>query len=1247
MRNLISRFIILAIVIALASSARGQDASVLTGVATDSSGAVVPAVTVTLIDTTTGNTYAATTNAAGSYTIANVAPGPGYKVAFSHSGFEKFEVSDVYMNVATTRTLNARLQIGSVSQQIEVSAGSEDVTLNTTDATIGNNYNVSLLNDLPVQERSTPATLFTLQPGVTLDGSTTGARVDQNNVTLDGLDVNDIATGNAFAIVGNAPVDSVQEFRGTVAGNLANSGPGGGGQFQLVTKSGTNTFHGNLNEYHRDTSTVANDWFNNNAGVPRAPLIRNQFGGNIGGPVKKDKLFFFFDYNNSRIVQSTQVIRTVPLDSFRAGNIAYINDGNGCTGSSRLSTTPTCISSLTPTQVAALDPQGIGFNSAILALIGARYPHANDLSGGDGINTGNFHFNAPDPDFLTSYVGRFDYNLNSSMKVFGRFTIARENATESSVQFPGDPVTSPFVDRSYAWVVGHTWTIGQNKVNQAFYGTTVSDYSFLNSYNPQGLNILGFSNGITDPISDPYSSPVNAQARRIPIPVIGDDFTWQKGSHSLDFGGTFKYITSYSITKLDYNQVTLGLGGNLQNLNSSLEPADLLSGGTDGATAETLFDSNFALALGRVASISSGYNYNSAGAAIPQGTGDIRHYRYYQTQVYAGDTWKVNPSLTLSYGLNYQYFSVPYETNGLESVEQYSFDKYFAVREAQSAAAESGASVVPFITYVLGGKANHGPSLYSPSWKDLAPRFAFAYSPNFDRKSVFNGGAGIVYDRTVINAVQYQQDQHSYLFQQNLNTPYGNSTDANGSLLNDPRLGSGNSVPAIPAPSPIKAPYSPFVVDGVPMGLANGQEFNTIIDPTLKTPYSIAINFGFQHEFAGGFILKTNYVGRLGRRLLGQADANQLVDFPDHASGQLYSTAFGNLTQQIRAGINPANVTPQPWFENVVTPGIGQQLGFNSNSALLASFLNSFVSNGDFGDFTQALAANGLVDYNVGMASQFSENTFYTNKGFSTYNGLLTSLQKNLSRGLHFDLNYTWSHSIDNVSLVANQGAAGGYGFICDARNIRICRGNSDFDVANYISGDFTYDLPFGRGQTFGPDMPRWANEVVGGWQVSGITSWHSGVAYSTASNAYVAGYANDAPAIFNGDRGAIATHPHKSADGSVNIFANQTDALSAFSGPVGFTIGSRNNLRGPRYFNQDLGLAKTFPIIEDKVNLKFRTDAFNAFNHPSFDIPGVDHNNLGSPNGQVTITSGSIFGQINSTASDPRVLQFSLRLEF
>lgn len=1214
------------------------------GVVSDSSGAVIPDVTVILSNPSKGTEYTAVTNSVGSYRITNIPPGPGYRLVFKREGFSDFQVDNIYVNVANISTQNARMVPG---QQIKVTvnAGEGGATLNTEDATIGNNVQVSKLNDLPVQSRLSPSALFTLQPGITLSGAATGARTDQDNVTVDGLDVNDFATGNFGAITGNAPVDAMQEFRGTTAGFTATSGQGGGGQFQLITRSGTNHWHGMLSEYHRDNSTTANDWFNDQVGLRAPKLVRNQFGGNLGGPIKRDKAFFFFDYQASRIAQDASILRTVPLKSYTDGNVSYINDSNnnGCSDTSRQNTAPSCISQLTPDQVMALDPAGIGESPAYLKLL-SLYPAANDPTTGDGVNTGGFRFNSPIPSNVTTYTGSVDYSLTDKIKLRGVGSFTRENQVNGSggaAQFPGLPPTVQFVDRSYRYVGFMNWQISPNKMNQFSYGTVVQDYGFPKPQNPLGVNQIGLSSGIVTLMDTPYASPSNSQSRRVPIPQIQDNFSWDKGQHSLSIGGTFKWIHDTSNTVLDYNSYTIGLGSQINSLTPDLRPSDIRTGPVDDPTApntDRTFDSAYVAMLGRVAALNATINYDATGAALAQGTGSKRAYQYYQTLVYVADSWKVTPYLTLTYGLNYQYYSVPYETSGLETVSTTKFNDYIAARVAQSAAGKSGPDVLPFITYTLGGPVNHGHQIYNSDHKDFGPRVAFAWNPKFDQKSVFNGSFGIVYDRTIVDAVQYQQDQYSYLFQLPDNQVYTADTPREA-LLSNPRY---DAPPALNPPAPPTSPYTPFVdANGIPGGLINGGDFNEMIDPTLKTPYSMLINFGFQHQFAGSTFLKVNYVGRLGRRLLAQADANQVIDFPDLASGQLLSQAFANVTKELRAGADPANLPAEPWFENQLPANFGTRNGVANNTSVVGYFFNSLAYNGDFADTVQALSR--FMDYNIGMGSQFSENSFYTNEGFSSYNGLLVTVQKNLSHGLEFTGNYTWSHSIDNTSLIANSPAIGGYGFVCDVLRPRLCRGNSDFDTTHYLTGYFTYSLPFGRGRTFGTNIPWGLDEIIGGWDLSGITTWHSGTAYSTVSSAFVAGYANNAPALFNGDVGALKHNVHKDAarDGQLNLYADPDAAVGSFQGPIGFQIGSRNSLRGPQYFDLDTGLQKSFVVVPEwGVRVQFRADAFNVLNHPNFSSPGTNTS-------YDDITQPGNFGQLTSMNGGARVLQLSARMQF
>jgi Carboxypeptidase regulatory-like domain len=1275
---------------------QAQEVASLAGVVTDKSGAVVPDVAVQLVDTKTNNNYEAKTNSVGAYTFTKVLPGPGYKVVFTKDGFETLTVSNVYLGVDTTHTQNAELEIGKTSVTVDVNGSGSEVSLDTTDTTISTTLNMNMVHELPLSIRDNPLGLLVYSPGVTSDasgddntlgsrdGAVTGARADQGNYTLDGLDTNDFGTGEAFAMDAEAPIDSIQEMRSETANPLSAEGRGSGAEVQMITKSGTNKWHGSAYEYNRTSATTANDFFNVQNNIAKPPLTRNQFGASLGGPVKRDKLFFFFNYEGRRDARADVIDTIVPLDSFRAGNVNYINNSAGCNFHSRINTTPNCISTV-PASNTSFDPAGIGPDQALLAFINSRYPHANDLTGGDGINTGTFRWNAPALRSGNDYVSRIDYNLSSKMKLFGRVSIFRSTYGDDVNQytsvapaaelFPGDPVSKEVVDHSWAFVIGHTWTITNNIVNQFNFGETRTILNFPTLFNPTGttqytnmMNSSTNSGQITSPFVDGTT-----QHRVVPIPVFKDDFTYVRGNHNIQIGGAFKPIKDSSTLVNDYNNVAIGLGGTVTSLNPSDDPTqnqvpndilgripgDLTDSAISGTALRT-WSQAYAFSLGRIGNIDSLYNNAHNLEPLPQGTGHARTWRYYETELYAQDTFRVRSDLTLTYGLRWSYYSVPYEINGFETAPNIDFASMYNARAAAGQAGISGDGVVPTVVYNFAGKGNHARGLYNPDYRDFAPRLSFAYNPSVtsgflgrifgDRKTVIRGGAGLVNDHTILSAINFFNDQDSFVFGQDVGTL------STAGLANDPRFTALGALPPLTPPQPSSVPFTPYLAAGTTnqfTGL-NSNLGELAVDPHYKTPYSETFTFGFQRELPGNFMLESSYFLRMGHRLLSRSDAGQVADFVDPASKQKLVQQFTNLSVQARNG---QPITQSNFFENQMTPAV--MANYGTDCPGLAAAIGSTATNctqlvndpqiagalvplGDMADTLQALYLFGLMPANVGLDPQFSSQLYFGNKSYSSYNGLLSSLHKKMSRGLQFDVNYTYSHSIDNSSTIANNAtgssATGGYGgFLCDAIQLGSCRGNSDFDITHLVSADALYALPFGKGRTFASNAPRWLDEIIGGWEVAALESWHTGFAFTTVSEAFPVSFNANSPALFIGKPSDIRTKVHTDpATGQIQLFADPTAALNAFTGPLGLQSPTRNNLRGPRYSNTNLSLNKHFAITES-AGLEFRAEAYNAFNHVNYSLPTGSVADIAQP---------STFGVITRDYG-PRVMQFSLRLDF
>jgi len=1287
--------IVFGLALTLPQQSASQASSGVTGVVTDVSGAVIGGATVTLTNPGTGLTLKATTNSDGVYEFLHVLPAT-YEIKVGKDKFRSVTVSNVELGVGVVETRNIKLSVGAQSETIEVTASGEG-TINTVDSSIGNVITNQQVEDLPSILVDNASAVLQLQPGVQVSGgdsqygSVTGSRADATNITLDGLDVNDEEGGFAFYVVGRAPIDSISQVRTIVGGADVSFGRSAGAQVDMVTKSGTNHWHGTLYEYNRVSVEAANDYFNNLAGIPRAQLTRNQFGGSIGGPILKDKLFFFFDYAGRRQATGSQQTITVPLDPFRNGELNYINSsGNVVTLPATGAYGTQSVQGLDPCSQAGSGCAASGADQALLSFIASRpYPEPNDFSVGDGVNTAGYLFTAPSYIKANTFVGRLDYNLSSRHNLFARGTWDTDRDTYSAKAFPNDAGPVDYeINHSRSWVFGDAWTINTRMLNQASFGLTRQVLDFpANLSSTANIPIpYEFGFGI---LSGPYGG-IGAQGRNVPVPEIRDTFSWTIKKHTLQFGADIKPIRVHSYLTNNLIFPGIGLQSEITSLDPTLRPSDILATGSNAASAQSLWDNAFTTLLGRYSYSAANYYYDPAGNAAAPYTPANRNYPYNEYEFFVQDSWKMSADLTFSYGLRWNYHSVFYEENGYEAVPNYFEQQLFSSREQAAANGVNGFNALPFITYGLGGPKNHGPNYYHPDWKDFAPRIGLAWSPSFtsgflghlfgDRKTSVRAGAGMAYDR-VLSTLSFEIDQNSQLFSASYTNEFGVPGNPEQSLLTDPRFTTINSPPAPPPPGTAPRPVTPYVYasDGnncpvgfnvygsgafVPAGqpCATGLYYNEDLfqlNDSVKLPYSISVSFGFQRELPRNFILEVSYFGKFGHRLLASSDPFQQTNFIDPASKQSLNAAFTQVQEALCGQTGPAqpcnlntgvigSITAQPWFENqmdaalssVVGPGAACVDFFGLNCTnLAADVLYPNFSIGDVSTVDVILANAGLLLPNTGLGYQTGSVVNYGNYAASNYHSLITSLRKKFSDNLYFDFDYVYARAIDNVSDVTNDAIfaqSSGTGLICDLTNLRTCRANADFDATHTISANYEYQLPIGRGQRLFGGMPRWADEIVGGWATSGIVAYHSGYPFSTVTNAFPIDFTMLGPAVFIGPRSAVAEHVHfDPTSGGVQLFTNQTNALAAFAHDFGGATGERNQLRGPGFADVDMALLKTFKVREG-FDLQFRAEAFNAFNHPSFNNPSNSN-----------IDSAPTYGFISGTSNAPRELSLGLLLRF
>jgi hypothetical protein len=508
----------------------------LTGTVTDPTGAVIPSAKIVITNIETGAERDATSDTAGRYTFVQVVPG-NYKLTARASGFTDVVVSNIQLLVNSPATVPVTFEkVGAVSQTIAVEATA--VQINTQDASLGNALGTQLVMTLPSFARNV-TTLLSNQPGVTnfgtgddRDGAVNGGKSDQANVTLDGVDVNDQNGRAAFTSVLRVTLDSVQEFRTTTGNGNPDSGRGSGADVALVTKNGTNGYHGSMYEYHRNTVTAANSFVGNAAGVARPALLINVFGASAGGPIRKNRTFFFVNYEGRRDASATSVARLVPNDTLRQGIVQYHNSAGQI-----LQLPPDTIKTL-------IDPLGIGVNQAVLKVMSV-YPHGNDgsVSGSDTVNITGYRFNAPQRSAQNTYISRFDHQLDGAGKhmLFLRGNLQNDHSN-GTPQFPGQVPNSVTLANNKGIAAGWTALLRPSLVSTLRYGLT--------RQGGETTGILAHEYTSLRGLATPYGVSTGTQ-RIIPVHNITEDLSWIHGAHDVKFGASSPPLSaSHPATRL-------------------------------------------------------------------------------------------------------------------------------------------------------------------------------------------------------------------------------------------------------------------------------------------------------------------------------------------------------------------------------------------------------------------------------------------------------------------------------------------------------------------------------------------------------------------------------------------------------------------------------------------------------------------------------------------------------------------------
>ncbi len=1173
----------------------------LGGFVSDPAGAAVPQAIVRLTNEGTGATFTTTTGPAGSYTFEAVQPGM-YEVSVEAPGFRRLVSHGNAVTIGQPAKVNLTLEIGNVTESVSVSAVAESVQTSSS-ANLGNVIEEKTIRDLPIvgTRGRNPLGLIDLQPGVIDTQSITGgavvvfgARDRAWNITLDGIDNNESSTGGSnFAPLRTNP-DSLAEFRVITSNPSAEYGRSSGGQVAMITKSGTNEFHGSAFEFYRTPRLNANEWQNNFNSVGKRQFVQHIFGGDVGGPIWKNKTFFFVNVQALTALNSTSVTQTVYTQSARQGLFRFVPGGrNNPAGSPNASVdaggnvipgTP-----IATYDIVASDPLHLGLDKTVQGLMSSS-PLPNRFNVGDGLNTAGFSFTAPSQERQHDITFKVDQIINSRNTVYARVSWGQQNTNCDSANgglelFPGTGCQENTKRNPKNMAFNWRWNPTAHLTNEAVFGLNQFTFDF-NS--PTGdLNKVSLVNGA--PVAVPAYDVGNA--RTLKTWQFVDNLAYQWRKHALKFGTNLRLgreidtrgsVGSYNATtdayfNADIDNAVFGIPSTVNQAN------DL---GT--------IRSGINFLLGRVGEVQRGFSAPDGQKFVTGFLPFDAHFNEYD--FYFQDSWKLTRSLTIDLGLRWEIKLAPTSPNPVISRPDQPL--VFGAPSTNSA------------KWVQG-------SLFHDSYGNLGPSIGIAWDPFGTGKTSVRANYRIAYDRVASFLISSQ------IFNNLPGLTY--SYDDTSLGQRDTRLSTISPIapPANVSPSTFQKPAA-FSSSSI-----------SVMDPNFKMPTTHQWAFSIQREIWQGGVFEADYIGRRAYHLLGAYDTNQPNLFAPGLLDAFATVKAGGQSDLLnRLFSADSRIGAGRTASDAIRSNYASQLNLNSFAAILSS-LGRRVQSG-----SNVTALSGAGPFAVIPFPQFSGGvTVIDSNDFSTYNGLVLQLQQRYKNGIQFQVSYTYSKALATrdfdptftVVGTANSQSASSTPF--DIFNRKLNYGEPQYDHRHAIQAHGTIELPFGRGKKFAHGLPGVMDRAIGGWEIAPIFTYYSGRPFTVYSGANTFGSVTQSTINCNGcshDLGAVQDY-----NGYKWFFNPDTDKAK-FTAPAAGQLGNtgKGYFFGPRFFDIDMALLKRIRIRET-MNLELRADATNITNTPSFGLPTA------------TYTS-SLFGRIGgSVESGSRKFQLGAKFNF